>query len=294
MAILTGINTKLRGSAGNWTFSRLNGQTVAKEKVEKKATPVRTLPQMLRRVRWANLVNLYRSFNGTLHPSFEGKDPKLSDYNMFMQANLNSSNVALTKTIADQSGCVVDAYQITRGQLPSIVVEYGNANIPETDLAVGTLTLGNSTTLAAFSSAIIDNNEGWRNGDQLSAFIIRQYLNSTTQVPYVSIDAVEVTLDTSATTTLLKDVMDISLFNVADGCLALSGPVNGGVAFVHSRKVNGKTIVSTQFIAVSNTYLANYNTNAAFDAAIESYGGINKEDFLTPNLDDDLYPNVTP
>lgn len=294
MAILTGINTKLRGSAGNWTFSRLKGQTIAKEKVEKKATPVRTLPQMLRRVRWANLVNLYRSFNGTLHPSFEGKDPKLSDYNMFMQANLNSSNVALTKTIADQSGCVVDAYQITRGQLPSINVDFGNANVPETDIAVGTLALGNSTTLAAFSAAIIDNNDGWRNGDQLSAFIIRQYMNATTNVPYCSTDAVEVTLDTSATTTLLKDVMDISLFNVVDDCLGLSGPVNGGVAFVHSRKVNGKTIVSTQFITVSNTYLANYNTNAAFDAAIESYGGINKEEFLTPNLDDDLYPNVTP
>ena len=40
MAILTGINTRLRGSIGNYTFQRLNGQTIAKEKVEKKAASV--------------------------------------------------------------------------------------------------------------------------------------------------------------------------------------------------------------------------------------------------------------
>ena len=101
MAILNGINTKLRGSIGQYTFQRLNGQTVAKEKVEKKAIPVRTLTQMLRRVRWANLVNMYRAFEGTLHPSFESKDPRVSDYNMFMQATmLQSPRMRLCRVLA--------------------------------------------------------------------------------------------------------------------------------------------------------------------------------------------------
>lgn len=295
MAILTGINTKLRGSVGQYTFQRLNGQTVAKEKVEKKAIPVRTLAQMARRVRWANLVNLYRSFEGTLHPSFEGKDPRVSDYNMFMQSNISRSNVALTKTDAVQGGCVVAVYQITRGQLNSIEVDIDpSSGIATSDLAVGSLTLGNSTTLKAFSDAIIANNGDWRNGDQLSVYVAYQTTDSTTGTPHVSIEAIKVTLDTSASTTLLKDVMDISLLSVVDGTLGLSGPVNGGVAFVHSRKINGKTVVSTQSFVVSNDELNNYTTRAAFDSAIESYGGVNKEQFLTPDIEDDLLPDVTP
>ena len=73
MAILSGINTRLRGSVGDWTFSRLNGQTVAKQKVEAKENPKRTFAQMVRRVQWANLVALYQAFEGNLHPSFENK-----------------------------------------------------------------------------------------------------------------------------------------------------------------------------------------------------------------------------
>lgn len=293
MAILTGINTKLRGSVGQYTFQRLNGQTVAKEKVEKKAVPTRTLAQMIRRVRWANLVNLYRSFEGTLHPSFEGKDPKVSDYNMFMQSNIGMSPIALTKNQAVQGGCVVDAYQITRGQLPAIAVEFGAGDIPETDIAVGTLNLGSSTTLKAFSDAIIANNTGWRNGDQLSFYIARQTLDALTGVPRVDVTAVEVTLNTSDATTILGDVFDVTLFGVVDGCIALAGTVNGGVAAVHSRKANGKTIVSTQYFVISNSYASQFNTKGAFDEAIESYGGVNQDDFLTPNIDTE-YGEVNP
>lgn len=296
MAILTGINSKLRGSIGNVTYSRLNGQTVAKEKVEKKSTPVRTQAQMYRRVRWANLVNLYKTFEGTLHPSFEGKAPTVSDYNMFMQANVNRANVSLTKDIAAQGGCVVGPYQITRGQLPSITSEFGSNNIAETDIALGTLSIGSSTTLVAFSTAIIQNNTGWRDGDQLSAYIARQ-LTDSTGVPRVEIEAIEITLDTDASnTTLLSDVVDSTLLSVADGCLALSSSLTGAVAFVHSRKSKGKTIVSTQFFVTNNTTaLGLYATAGARDNAILSYGGINQDDFLTPNIGDDtVLPDVNP
>ena len=285
MAILTGINTKLRGSVGQYTFQRLNGQTVAKEKVEKKSVPTRTLAQMIRRVRWANLVNLYRAFEGTLHPSFEGKDPKVSDYNMFLQSNIGMSPIALTKNQAVQGGCVVDAYQITRGQLPAINVEFGSGDVPETDIAVGTLTLGTSTTVKAFSDAIVTNNSGWRNGDQLSFYIARQVLDALTGVPRVDITSIEFTLNTSDATTMVSDLIRVTLLVVVVGCLALAGPVNGGVACVHSRKANGKTIVSTQYFVCSNSYASQFNSKGAFDEAIESYGGVNQDDFLTPNID---------
>lgn len=286
MAILTGINSKMRGKVGNWVYARLNGQTIAKEKADKKATPVRTRAQMLTRMQWANLVNLYGAFKGTLHPSFENKPMTRSDYNMFISANVNANPVYLTQNQARQGGCLVAAYQITRGKLPSISVEFGNNNIPESSIAVGSLTIGNSTTLKAFSDAIIQNNSGWLSGDQLSVYVAHQLMDANTGVPRVEINAIEVTLDSAADTTMLSDLVETSFFAVVDGTLALSGPVNGGVAFVHSRYVNGKTSVSTQFFVVNNTYLAQYQTSAAWNNAVLSYGGINKDDFLTPNIDD--------
>ena len=288
MAILTGINSKMRGKVGNWVYARLNGQTVAKEKADKKATPTRTNAQMLTRMQWANLVNLYGAFKGTLHPSFENKPMTKSDYNMFISANVGANPVYLTKEQARQGGCLVAAYQITRGKMPSITVEYGNNNIPESSIAVGSLTIGNSTTLKAFSDAIIQNNSGWMSGDQLSVYVAMQTMDANTGVPRVDIEAVEITLDSAADTTLVSDIIDTSFFSVVDGCLALSGPVNGGVAFVHSRYVNGKTSVSTQFFVVQNSYLAQFQTAGAYNNAVVSYGGINKDDFLTPNLDDDV------
>ena len=276
----------MRGKVGNWVYARLNGQTVAKEKADKKATPTRSNAQMLTRMQWANLVNLYGAFKGTLHPSFENKPITRSDYNMFISANVGANPVYLTKEQARQGGCLVAAYQITRGKLPSISVEFGNNNVPESSIAVGSLTIGNSTTLKAFSDAIIQNNSGWQSGDQLSVYVAHQLMDANTGVPRVEINAIEVTLDSAADTTMLSDLVEANFFSVVDGTLALSGPVNGGVAFVHSRYVNGKTSVSTQFFVVNNTYLAQYQTSAAYNNAVLSYGGINKDDFLTPNIDD--------
>ena len=207
MAILTGINSKMRGKVGNWVYARLNGQTVAKEKADKKATPTRTNAQMLTRMQWANLVNLYGAFKGTLHPSFENKPMTKSDYNMFISANVGANPVYLTKEQARQGGCLVAAYQITRGKMPSITVEFGNNNIPESSIAVGTLTIGNSTTLKAFSDAIIQNNSGWLSGDQLSVYVAMQTMDANTGVPRVDIEAVEVTLDSAADTTMLSDII---------------------------------------------------------------------------------------
>lgn len=286
MAILTGINSKMRGKVGNWVYARLNGQTVAKEKADKKATPTRSNAQMLTRMQWANLVNLYGAFKGNLHPSFESKPMTMSDYNMFISANVNSNPVYLTKEQARQGGCLVAAYQITRGKMPSIGVDIDASNLFTSDIAMGTITIGNSTTLDVFSNAIIQNNRGWMNGDQLSVFIATQSMDAQTGVPRVDINAIEVTLDTNGDTTMLSDIIDPSLFAVTAGKLALSSVVNGGVAFVHSRIVNGKTSVSTQFFVVNNSYLAQYQTSGAYSNAVMSYGGINKDDFLTPNIDD--------
>ena len=292
MAILTGINTRLHGSIGDYPFARVNGQTVAKQKVAKKSVPVRSRSQMLARMQLANLVHLYQSFKGNLHPSFEGKAMQVSDFNEFVRANFNANQVYLTKSQVAQGGCVVAAYQVTRGSLPGVNVEVGTNNVPESDIALGTLSIGSSTTLKAFSEAVMQNNSGWQQGDQLSVFIARQTMDAATGVPRVGITSIEVTLDVNADTTMLGDLIDITLFSVVDGCLALAGIVNGAVAVVHSRKTKNGTMVSTQFFVVSNSYLPQFQRAAAFEAAVKSYGGLTQDEFLTPNVDAIVVPTV--
>ena len=283
MAILTGINTCLRGSVGQYTFQQLNGQTVAKQKIAPKAKPSRTWAQMVRRVMWANLVNLYRSFHGTLHPSFENKDRRKNDFNEFMSANIDSNGVALTSQQARMGGSVVAGYQVTRGSMPSVDVVFGDDQVPVTDIAMGGITIGASTTLRTFSQALLENNPDWEDGDQLTLFVACQSVDSLTSVPRVTMEAKELTLDQNDDGTLLGDLVEANYLTTVNGKLALGGTVNGAIAVVHSRRTLSGTKVSTQFFVVNNPILSQYQSESALKAAVDSYGGVKEDEFLTPN-----------
>ena len=81
------------------------------------------------------------------------------------------------------------------GSLPSVGVEIGDGGVPVTDINLGGLTIGASTTLKAFSQAIVEHNPEWAHGDQLTVFVAHQLQDSLTNVPRVSIEGVEITLD---------------------------------------------------------------------------------------------------
>ena len=66
MAILNGIATKLKGSAGSLTFRRTGGRTVVSEKVtEVKIT--RTDAQMQTRTKWGNIIAMYKGIRPLLN-----------------------------------------------------------------------------------------------------------------------------------------------------------------------------------------------------------------------------------
>ena len=283
MAILKGIFRKQTGSIGDMTLRVVNGQTVTSEKVTRNTS--KTFAQMVRRVQWANVVNLYRAFEGTLHPSFESRPRSWSDFNAFMSANIGQFGVYLTASEASQGGCLVAPYQITRGSLPSVGMGTTEAGVITSDIKVGSLDITDETTLAAFSAAVRANNSGWEYGDQLSAFVALQKVNTITQVPYVEVHAYEITL-AEDDETLVLDLIDNdpTCFAVVDQKLCLNAPINGGACYVHSRKDGQKTRVSTQRFTATNDLLDAYTTEAKRTEAIISYGGKTSTAFLTPNL----------
>lgn len=283
MAILKGIFRKQTGSIGDMTLRVVNGQTVTSEKVTRNTS--KTFAQMVRRVQWANVVNLFRSFEGTLHPSFESRPRSWSDFNAFMSANIGQFGVYLTASEASQGGCLVAPYQITRGSLPSVGMGTTEAGVITSDIKVGALDITDETTLAAFSAAVRANNSGWEYGDQLSAYVALQKVNTITQVPYVEVHAYEITL-AEDDETLVLDLIDNdpTCFAVVDQKLCLNAPINGGACYVHSRKDGQKTRVSTQRFTATNDLLDAYTTEAKRTEAIISYGGKTSTEFLTPNL----------
>ena len=286
---------KGKGSLGNVTLRYVGGDTIASQKVLKKGSGG-TLKQVSIRARWGNIVNLFQTFEGGLEKCFqEVRRPRQSDFNMFLSRNIKKSSVYLTADQVRQGGAVAFAAQISEGSLPSISHGLATGDVITSDIVMGSMSITASTTLKAFSNAIINNNEGWQVGDQLSVFALVQTVNSETQVPYVTCQKVEITLDNSdaAEDVMVRDLAGADYISIVDGKIAFGQTINGAGCYVHSRLVNGITLVSTQTLVESNSILPNFVSAAQMLVAVESYHGTRDEAFITPNINDIVAP-VTP
>ena len=282
MAILNGIVSKMKGSAGQLTFKQVNGLTIVSEKVREVKNP-RTPAQMAVRTKITNITAMYKGIRPLLKNGFESKPIANSDFNMFVKVNMQQTPVYLTKSQVAGGACVAAPYQITQGSLPSIVIT-GEGRNAATNIFVADLTLGASTTVSAFSKAVVDNNPDFRYGDQVSYFIIKQKVNEATGIPYCQFKANSVILDAS-NDAKLWELVPKNGFSSVDGCIGHSGN-DGDCAFawVHSRKSNGKTLVSSQNLIDANSKLSNYQGDAALLLAINSYG-VGEGAFLTPDME---------
>ena len=283
MGKLSGIISKISGSAGNITFKVRNGETIVSEKVTQIRNP-RTNAQMQTRTKWGNIIAMYKGIRPLLNYGFENKPKNLSDYNMFVKVNMQRTPIYLTKQAIAGGACIATAYQITQGSLPSIVTTGSGQNIT-TDIALGVTTISASTTVAQFAKTVVGNNPEYQYGDQISFFLVKQHVNAETEIPYCTFSASKVILDAADTETLLWDVVNRNGFASSDGSLAHSGD-DGDCAFcwVRTRKSDGKTLVSTQSLVASNSKEAEYKGELAYNLAKSSFGA-SVESFLVPDGD---------
>lgn len=274
------------GRLGSMVLTQRAGTgTVARTLAPEVSNP-KSDAQQTRRVKWGNLVNFYKVSKGWMAKAFENKASNQSDYNKFMSLNANSTQVALTKDQASQGGVIAGPYTISQGSLPSINVTALEAGGYATDLRLGNLTIGLTTTVGQLSAALLDNNEKVKAGYQLSFISYQQQVNGVTGVPYVLCGYYEITLNTGDTR-LVNDVMPVSFaaatVTTSEKYLGTGASLNSGAfAYVLSDRKGGKILTSTQQLIVNNN--AEYNqaiTNEALQAAIESYGR-GQEVFLAP------------
>ena len=279
MAKFTGLPRKQVGSIGDLTFKQVNGMTIVSEKITQMTNP-RSDGQMRVRTRWNNIVANYKAIRPKLKKGFETKAAGLSDFNMFMKMNMQKEPVYLTKQNVAGGACVAAPYQITQGSLPTIVTT-GTGQSVSTDISLGVTTISASTTVADFAQAVVANNPTYQYGDQITFFLVRQYVNAETSVPYVAVSSSKVVLD-AADTTPLWDIVQRNGFSSADGVLAHTGN-DGDCCFcwVHSRKSNGKLLISSQTLVSANTKLAEYQGELAYNLARSSYG-MSEDVYLSP------------
>ena len=282
MARLTGIISKLNGSAGNLTFRQNGGQTVVSEKITQ-TTNAKTELQQKQRLKWANIIREYQVLQPYMKLAFGGTRNGRNDYNKFMSTNLSMAPVYLTKAGANAGMCIVAPYEITHGTIRSIAVS-GKGKKAVTDIRLGTLNITETTTVAEFSNAVVLNNKLYNYGDQITYFLVHQVVNEVTNIPMAEVDACCIVLDKSSEAKLLS-LVDVRGFSVQEKHLAAQADNdfgNHGMVWIHSRKQSAKTLVSTQNLICENSLLTVYQSKEAYTDAILSYGGA-KEAFLTPS-----------
>ena len=244
------------------------------------------------RCQMGNAAANYTLYNDKLKEAFEGKNPGVSDFNAFIQVNYGKNPVYITKQESLSGGCVLGNYQYSRGSLPTIGTAMQGGKLVS-NLKLGSVQLSASTTVGELSQALIGNNVGWKQGDQLTLFYAEQWQDSE-GVPRVTMDSWKVIMDTGDDTLLWSVVNPIGFASVSpstgsgQGVYVLGMSValeNSGASWIHSRqKSDGSTQVSTQRMKVVSDILGDYQGYDAMIASAQSYGGITQKDvYLNPN-----------
>lgn len=286
MAIVTSMWLKgAKKRLGGSVLYQAMGQTRQRELASEVTNP-RTQSQMGQRVKWANLVNLYRANRSWMKYAFETKKSNQSEYNKFMSLNVASSRIYLTKDVANAGGCVVDEYLMTQGSLPSIEFVPTDNGYFASNIVISASLISPNTTIAAFSQVVIANNPAIREGDQLSFVRMTQMTNASTGVPYVVVREYEVIINPTNTASLW-DYLPVEYFyewGVDTKYLAVgSAPGKvGGFCMILSRTISGKTYVSSQRVILvgMDAFIQAWSSQTALQSAIDSYG-VSDDAFLS-------------
>lgn len=278
-------NTLRKGRIGETTYYASKGRQIARQALNNSnygESARRSLAQQRRRVKWANLVNFYKLCSNWMPKAFESKKAGQTDYNKFMQLNVNTQRVALTRDQAINGGCVIDAFTITQGTLGSVTAAF----IPNMVVSAIVCTLVGSSwqnlTVGQLSEELISKNAFIRSGMQLSVVLVNQAVDGN-NIPRASVEFYEMILDPSSTEFVNKYFPPVMLAEQSDEKLILQlGNDYKAAAFILSEQTESGLKVSSETLAGDFTMAEQFSTAAVVEAAIETYG-LDKEVVLNPD-----------
>lgn len=270
------------GKVGSVVLSRLGGVQVSRAYNARPANP-QTVNQQTQRTKLANLVNFYLSGERLLNHSFTRRKENQSSYNAFIAANMAANTIHLTKEEAVNKASVVFPYVISDGSLQTINVSGSNANAT-TSISLGAdFAISEDTTIGALSTAILNNNSDWLEGDQLTYVSVEQKIDPNTNAPFAVFRYYELDINTSSNETV-RSIMPEYALVVVGGKLAHGyETAEAGFTWVHSRKSSNGLICSRQKLVVKLTpVLAKYADAEQLQKALVSYNA-QPDYLLTPD-----------
>lgn len=293
------------GGAGGYSFYVRGGEQVIRQRKNNSnygAGASRTLAQMIRRIRWGNLVNVFKSQKAWQPKAYDSKTKGQTDYNIFMALNINQATVGLTKEMCESGCAVIEAYQVSRGSLPPIALtasQSGNQYV--TDIKLSNAITG-STTVGQLAADIIANNSQFVEGDNIAFIFFKNWKTSRTEWPYAASAYTEITLDSSSATVVNSiPELDNRLSKSTGGYLQVSwssaaetDPTREvGFVCIHTRKSASMLAVSSQEILMNSNSLVAQFSGAAWDATCINTYGLTDEVPLDPSFPDASISSVT-
>ena len=267
----------LKGKVGATTFYVAESRQLARQAMNNSNYGVnasRTDLQQARRVKWSNLVNFYSANKAWMKKAYEDLKPGVSIFNRFIQLNINSAQVALTKSEAQAKLWVPASYRVTQGSLQPLTAEYVE-EMPS--LALSSVdNIGDDTTVAAFSESILSGNSRFAEGDAIvcvSFWGVTGTPGGTTGMIPARYLYSEFVIDTQDTATMASKYPN--WFTEGTALKDSNGDGSQAFVFIHTRKSGGKLYVSTQDMVLNpntNTNVEAWRDGAQLAKAIASYG----------------------
>lgn len=298
-------NPMYTGGAGGYSFYVRKGEQVIRQRKNNSnygSGASRTYAQMIRRIKWGNLVNVFKAMKSWQPKAYDSKKQGQTDYNIFMQLNINRATAALTREMC-LSGCaVIEPCQVSRGNLPPIALALaGSGNQYVSDIVISNAITG-STTVGQLSTDILANNPQFQEGDNIAFCFFYNWKDSRVEWPFVSTKYTEITLDTTSITVVNSiPALDNRLSKSTGGNLQASwsagtplSPNNEvGMVLIHTRKSASMLAVSSQEIVVNgNSILSEFVGNTWYQRCIDTYG-LTDEVPLDPSFPEASISSVT-
>lgn len=285
-----------RGGAGGYTFYVRGGEQVMRQRKNNSnygEGASRSAAQMIRRIRWGNLVNVFKAMKSWQPKAYDSKAQGQTDYNIFMALNVNKATAGSTKEMNLAGAAIWEAYQVSRGSLPPIANSFDSeAGLFLTDVRLS-ITLGANTTVGQLSADIIAQNPQFVAGDNIAFVLFRNWMVTRVEFPYASTAYSEITLDVNSTQ-LLSAIPSIGgrIQKSSGGFLAIQTVTTGlydtahevGFVAIRTQRSASSLAVSSQSIVMSDSSILNQFSGDEWDTfCIASYG-LTEEAPLEPSF----------
>ncbi|KAA6308973.1 hypothetical protein EZS27_039456, partial [termite gut metagenome] len=200
-----------------------------------------------------------------------------------MKYNMGQVKVYLTKEEAEVGGCVAAPYLLSKGTLAPIETIIRNNTLVSSIRVPQNFVITDISTVGEVSNALLKANPNTLDAkDQLTVVHLTQGILGN--IPKMFFKLHKFVLNTTSDK-LFSDVMPAHLFQVNDGYIGTDANAEaGGAAYILSRKVGRKKLISTQRVVLTPGYTLynEYSSEERKIKAVESYGIIPKSDYTDP------------